>query len=90
MLSIVGVFEATIETAFKSCTADFYVFKDYGKVLIGYETGIPLGVLKIGENVNQISQTGQMGKIKGFVVDIPINPELKPVAQPYRRIPVPL
>lgn len=89
-LSIVGVFEATIETEFKRCIADFYVLKDYGKVLIGYETGIPLGVLKIGENVNQITQTEQMSKIKDFVIDIPINPNVKPVIQPYRRIPVPL
>lgn len=89
-LSIVGVFEANIQTAYKSCTADFYVLKDYGKVLIGYETGIPLGVLKIGENVNQITRTEQMSKIKDFVVDIPIKQDVKPVIQPYRRIPVPL
>lgn len=68
--------------------ANFYVVKDYGKILIGYETGVPLGVLKIGENVNQIEEQQKLNKIKDFVIEIPINEEVKPVAQPYRRVPV--
>lgn len=70
--------------------AEFYVVKDYGRVLIGYETATSLNVLKIGENVNRIEAKEKAGKIKGVVVHIPINPGVKPVAQPYRRIPVPL
>lgn len=89
-LTVVGIFEASIETAHQKRLADFYVVKDYGKILIGYETGIPLGVLKIGENVNQIEPESQLNKIKDFVVEIPINKDVKPVAQPYRRIPVPI
>lgn len=93
-LTVVGVFEADIGTQYKTCTSQtFYVLRDYGKVLIGYETGIPLGVMRIGENVNQVDnfdKSQHLSKIKGVVVDIPINPNVKPVAQPYRRIPVPL
>lgn len=88
-LTTVGMFEALIETAHAKRLAGFYVVKDYGKILIGYETGVPLGVLKIGENVNQVEH-GQLNKIKDFVVEIPINNEIKPVAQPYRRVPVPI
>lgn len=89
-LTALGIFEAKIETKFKSITADFVVVQDYGKVLIGYQTGVPLGVMKIGECVNSVEQKAEMSKIKGFLVDIPINPDVKPVAQPYRRVPVPL
>ncbi|KAJ6648539.1 Retrovirus-related Pol polyprotein [Pseudolycoriella hygida] len=110
-MALVGIFEATIERASNSCNADFYVFRDCGKVLIGYDTAQTLGILKMGENVNQINETnqtdgtihtdrfddlsqtnaiGKLGKIKDFVVDIPIDANVKPVAQPYRRVPVPL
>lgn len=87
-LTVVGIFEAFIETTHQKRLAVFYVVKDYGKILIGYETGIPLGVLKIGENVNQLEQESQLNKIKDFVVEIPIKEDVKPVAQPYRRVPV--
>lgn len=89
-LTVIGTFKAKIETAYNSCVADFYVLKDFGKILIGYQTGIPLGVIKIGENVNQITKGVPMSKIKGVIVDIPIDESVKPIAQPYRRIPVPL
>lgn len=89
-LTVVGIFTATIETAYKRCTAEFHVMKDYGKILIGYDTAISLGVLKMGENVDQVEHTGVLSKIKDFVVDIPIDESIKPVAQPYRRVPVPI
>lgn len=89
-LTMIGMFKATVKTAYNERPADFYVVENYGKVLIGYETGIPLGVMKIGENVNEIGEIEQMSKIKGFVIDIPIDKNVKPVAQPYRRMPVPM
>lgn len=36
------------------------------------------------------SEIKKMGKIKGVVVHIPINKEIQPVVQPYRRVPAPL
>lgn len=89
-LTLVGVFEAEIRTTKHRMNAEFYVVKDYGRVLIGYETATSLKVLTIGENVNRIETEEKAGKIKGIIVNIPINPSVKPVAQPYRRIPVPL
>lgn len=89
LLTVIGIFEAFIETPHNKRLANFHVVKDYGKILIGYETGIPLGVLKMGENVNQIEQV-HLNKIKDFVINIPIDSNVKPVAQPYRRIPVPI
>lgn len=85
-----GVFEANIETSKHSLNADFYVFKDYGKVLIGYETAFELNILKLGEDINSVETKEKIGKIKGIVVNIPIDPNVRPVAQPYRRIPVAL
>lgn len=64
-LTAFGCFEAIIGKKYESVTTDFIVVKDYGKVLIGYKTGIPLRVMKIGECVNRIEQKNQMNKIKG-------------------------
>lgn len=89
-LTTIGSFTAKIETRYSSQIANFIVVKDYGKALIGYQTGIPLGVIKIGEQVNQIDQVKPLNKIKGVIIDIPINENVKPVAQPYRRVPVAL
>lgn len=89
-LTIVGVFVAEIKTTKHHMNAEFFVVKDYGRVLIGYDTGISLKILKIGENVNHVENMEKAGKIKGIVVNIPINPIVKPIAQPYRRIPVAL
>lgn len=89
-LTTIGMFEAEIETTKHRMNAEFYVVKDYGRVLIGYETATSLKILKIGDDVNQIETKEKAGKIKGIVVNIPINPTVKPVAQPYRRIPVAL
>lgn len=89
-LTLVGVFVAEIKTSKHKMNAEFFVVKDYGRVLIGYDTAISLNVLKIGEDVNQVEAKEKAGKIKGIVVNIPINPMVKPIAQPYRRIPVAL
>lgn len=46
-----------------------------------------LNILKIGDiNVVNIST----GKIKDVIVDIPIDKNITPVSQPYRRVPIPL
>lgn len=89
-LTFMGVFEAKVETAKRSMLADFYVFKDYGRVLIDYDTAISLGILKLGESINQVDVTEKASKFKNIVVNIPINRDVTPVVQPYRKIPVPL
>lgn len=79
-----------MEIGEKKAQADFYVVKDYGKVLIGYETAIPMGILKIGTDINAINNNEVLGKIKDVMVQIPIKENITPVAQPYRRVPIPL
>lgn len=89
-LTVIGVFEAILDITGKTTTTDFYVVKDFGKVLIGYETAIPMGILKIGADINAIDGKEPLSKIKGVMVDIPIKNEIRTVIQPYRRIPIAL
>lgn len=91
-LKFIGMFEACVKIAGKQLMAKFYVANELGKFLLGYETAMALGVLKIGCGINSIDSgnTGQFNAIKNIVVDIPINESVKPVQQAYRRVPVPL
>lgn len=58
----------------KYTSARFYVMEGNGESLIGRRTAKQMGILKIN----------------GVIVDIPVRDDVKPVIQPYRRIPVPL
>lgn len=61
--------------------------------MIGRESAKALGILKITTDpeVNEISaKPNEFTKMKGIMVDIPMKDGIKPVAQPYRRVPVPL
>lgn len=91
-LKFLGMFEAIIQVGNKQMSAKFYVANEFGKFLLGFETAMALGVLKIGHEINAINQAqdGKLGKINGIVVDIPIKENAKAVQQPYRRIPAPL
>ncbi|XP_055909992.1 uncharacterized protein LOC129944528 [Eupeodes corollae] len=102
-LKFIGMFTAVIKAGKSESLAKFYVANELGKVLLGYETGYALGVLKIGVNlgsqvsgvnVNAINsneiECESVGKIRVVMVDIPIRSDVKPVAQPYRRVPVAL
>lgn len=67
--------------------------------LLGKETAIRLGVLMIGVGVAVVISTNQalqqqypevfngIWKLKEKQIILDIDPEVKPVAQPYRRIP---
>lgn len=76
--------------------ANFYVADEFGKVLLGYETAVALGVLNIGTGngsssaINAVDVNKPFTKIKGVMLEIPINSEVKGVVQPYRRVPAPL
>lgn len=49
-----------------------------------------MGILKIGADINAINNDQTFGKIKDVVVRIPIKPNVIPIAQPYRRVPIAL
>lgn len=88
-LEIMGSFEADIvistnKTARKTI---FYVVRDGTRNLLGKNTAIKLGVLQIGLHVNAIQP---FRKFKDVTIAIPIDKNVKPIIQPYRRIPIPL
>ena len=100
-LSVHSSFKAIIRAGKQAITADFVVIKDKGQPsLLGLETARSLGVLKIGLDVNNVSQcnyaklldrysdlfTG-LGKLKGLQVKIAVDPCVTPIAQRYSRIP---
>lgn len=88
-----GMFTSEILVNGQRELADFYVIKGNGKILLGRDTAIQLGVLKIGATINEVDSNGKietMGKIKNVIIDIPIRTDAKPIVQPYRRIPVAL
>lgn len=91
-LKFLGMFEANIERAGKRLNAKFYVANEMGKFLLGFDTATALGVLKIESDINNIigKETKPFNSIKDVIVDIPIDTKVKPVQQPYRRVPVPL
>lgn len=87
-LNMIGMFTAEIEAGDNKTEAVFYVAENGRQSLLGDETARQLKVLKIGYNVASIQeQTTPFPKIKGVLVEIPIDPNVKPVQQPYRRAP---
>lgn len=92
-LPLIGVFTATVKLGNARNSAEFFVVKGNGKILIGRDTATAMGVLKIDIPVNEVevgAKSKKLGTIKDIVVDIPIKADAVPVVQPYRRIPVAL
>ena len=79
--------------------AEFTVIEGKGQALLGSETATQLNVLKLGEavDVNVLKQDDifdkykscfeGLGKLIDFQLDITIDENVKPVAQPVRRVP---
>nr|CAI5846928.1 unnamed protein product [Callosobruchus analis] len=86
-LKVLGSFKSNISVGNNNEIATFYVIQNGTRCLLGKNTSIALGVLKIGLGVNSVEE---FPKFKGVVVDIPIDKSVPPVCQPYRRIPIPL
>ncbi|XP_030750159.1 uncharacterized protein K02A2.6-like [Sitophilus oryzae] len=86
-LTVLGAFDAEISIGDQTKRSTFYVIKNGSKNLLGKETAMALGVLKIGLEINSIEV---FPKFKDVLIDIPIDKNIKPVCQPYRRIPIPL
>ena len=82
----------------KPVMAEILVIKTKGPALLGRDTAIKLGVLRIGPQVNAVNSIDSIvarypecfegfGKLKDFQAKIHIDPNVKPIAQPMRRIP---
>lgn len=89
-LKVLGSFKATIKLAGTSQNnTTFYVIQNGTRDLLGRVTATSLGVLRINLDINQV-ETEAFPKFKDVLVTIPIDDSVKPVAQPYQRIPIPL
>lgn len=88
-LDVEGSFEATIKAGRNEANGTFYVINGGTRDLLGKDSAIELGVLRVGVDINQV-ETKEFAKFKDILVEIPIDETVKPVAQPYRRIPIPL
>lgn len=87
-LDMIGMFEAEIEAAGNKAKATFYIAENGMQSLLGDETAKKLKVLKIGYNVGSLQEAPKtFPKIKGVLVEIPVDPNIKPVQQAYRRAP---
>lgn len=90
-LRVKGMFSAEVEAGDNSTKAKFYVVDGGKQCLLGEETARELQVLKIGFNVAAVDQSPkEFPKMKGVLLEIPIDPTVQPVQQPYRRAPITL
>lgn len=98
-LPIKGAFECEARIDNRMVSAEFIVIKGTGEPLLGRDTAMKLGVLKIGTNIAAITDLKQtlhsqypevfkgVGKLKTKQISLYIDPNVQPVARPLRRIP---
>ena len=98
-LQVKGSFVCTVSAGTRSEEAEFLVVRGRGVPLLGRKTATQLGVLKIGVGVAAVSDVAStlkldypevfngIGKLNSRKITLHIDPDVKPVAQPLRRIP---
>lgn len=88
-MEITGKFTATIRGGMKQVDAEFYVAKAGQQNLLGEDSAKALQVLKVGFDINSVSQAPQIEfpKFKDVTVEIPIDSSVQPVQQAFRRAP---
>ena len=98
-LPVKGSFKCTVAVRDRSTSAEFLVIKSRGTSLLGKVTTTELGVLKVGINIVMVTTKAHdlkqqypevfegVGKLTNKQISLDIDPTVKPVAQPYRRIP---
>lgn len=92
-LQVIGCFSAILNICKSSSNEEFYIIKGGQMSLIGKETAVKLGILKIDSSIRHITNKQKskgLPVIKGVEVDIPIDQNIQPVSQPLRRTPIPL
>ncbi|XP_053954513.1 uncharacterized protein K02A2.6-like [Anastrepha ludens] len=91
LLKVLYVFEAPVGVRKQSeKIATFYVIKDGKQSLLGRDTGIQLKVLQLGLGVNNVEMMKAFPKISNVKIKLSLDPAIKPVKQPVRRIPIAL
>ena len=97
-LKVSGTFSGLTKVAESEVQAEFVVIDGEGEALLGRETALQLGVLKLGAPVYTVQSKevimsdykgvfDGVGKLKDYQVKLHVNPVVPPVAQPVRRTP---
>ena len=98
-LPVKGSFKCTMGVCDRSTTAEVLVIKGRGVSLLGKTTATELGVLKVGINIAVVITKAVklkqqypdvfegVGKLKNKQISLDLDPTVKPVAQPYKRLP---
>lgn len=89
-LNVTGMFTAEIQAGPNKVNAEFYVVEGGSQCLLGEKTASELRVLKIGFDVAAIESSGTFPKMRGILLEIPIDTSVQPIQQPYRRPPIAL
>ena len=98
-LGVIGTFSCEVSTRRNTVSAKFFVISG-GDPLLGRDTATNLGVLKIGIDIAAVNIDSKkflqekypevfsgVGKLKDRAVQLHIDPNVRPVAQPIRRTP---
>ncbi|XP_058828561.1 uncharacterized protein LOC131688370 [Topomyia yanbarensis] len=87
-LKVLGMFTADIQAGPRKAEAKFYVVEGDQQCLLGDKTACQLQELKIGFDIAAVKgPLNEFPKMKGILVEIPIDKTVQPVQQPYRRAP---
>ena len=95
-LSTLGKFRTSVQLDDHAVEAEFVVISGKGRPLLGRETAVQLGVLKLGPQVNSIDTAllvkfkecfEGIGKLRGYQAKIHVDVEVPPVAQNPRHVP---
>ena len=95
-LSTLVKFRTSVQLEDHAVEAEFVVISGKGRPLLGRETVVQLGVLKLGPQVNSIDSALRVkfkecfegiGNLRGYQAKIHVDPEVLPVAQNPRRVP---
>lgn len=90
-MKIAGTFSAEVEAGENKAVAKFYVVEGGQRCLLGDHTATALNVLKVGFDVDAVETNPKtFPKIRGVVIEIPIDQDVQPVQQAYRRPPIAL
>uniref|UniRef100_A0A8D8CKC9 Uncharacterized protein K02A2.6 n=2 Tax=Culex pipiens TaxID=7175 RepID=A0A8D8CKC9_CULPI len=91
-MKVVGTFKTEVSAGDRRSFAKFYVVEGGQQCLLGDWTAKDLQVLKVGFDVGMVKHGASkpFPKLRGIVAQIPIDKEVQPVQQPYRRPPIAL
>lgn len=97
-LGVKGAFKCEVNISNRTGQAESILIRGNGEPLLGRETAVRLGVIKIGADISPVTVIMQalqqkypevfsgVGRLNTNQVTLHIDPSVKPVAQPLKRI----